>query len=91
MRVGSSQEPWSAERFRGRVSGVIKNHGARSVEMGAFLSCFFGVSVPFCEAGVSVSLFERTPPAVFIKGCSINYGIRNVQKKMLTFWLLFVS
>ena len=25
------------------------------------------------------------------KGCSINYGIRNVQKKVLTFWSLFVS
>ena len=25
------------------------------------------------------------------KGCSINYGKRNVQKKMLMFWSLFVS
>ena len=25
------------------------------------------------------------------KGCSINYGIRNVLKKVLTFWSLFAS
>ena len=27
----------------------------------------------------------------YFKGCSINYGIKNVQKKVLTFWSLFVS
>ena len=26
-----------------------------------------------------------------LKGCPINYGISNVQKKVLTFWSLFVS
>ena len=29
--------------------------------------------------------------AVWLLGCSINYGIRNNQKKVLTFWLLFAS
>ena len=29
--------------------------------------------------------------ADWLLGCSINYGIRNVQKKVLTFWLLFAS
>ena len=29
--------------------------------------------------------------ADWLLGCSINYGIRNGQKKVLTFWLLFAS
>ena len=29
--------------------------------------------------------------ADWVLECSINYGIRNVQKKVLTFWLLFAS
>ena len=29
--------------------------------------------------------------ADWLLGCSINYGIRNVQKKVLMFWPLFVS
>ena len=29
--------------------------------------------------------------ADWLLGCSINYGIRNVQKKVLTFWLLLFT
>ena len=48
-----------AERFRGCVSGVLKNHGARNVEMGVFLSCFLGCAFLFVK---------RECPSLYLSG-----------------------